>query len=35
MGNGTDELKAISDFVTRKSSEDGIGYALKKFGILE
>lgn len=35
MGNGTDELKAISDFVTRKSSEDGIGYALKKFGMLE
>jgi Cof subfamily protein (haloacid dehalogenase superfamily) len=35
MGNGTDRLKEIADFVTLKSSEDGIGYALKKYGILK
>jgi Cof subfamily protein (haloacid dehalogenase superfamily) len=35
MGNGTDELKATADFVTRKSSEDGIEFALKKFGIIQ
>ncbi|WP_175989731.1 Cof-type HAD-IIB family hydrolase [Bacillus sp. Marseille-Q1617] len=34
MGNGNDQLKKAADFVTKKSSEDGIEYALKKFGII-
>lgn len=34
MGNGHDHLKKVADFVTKKSSEDGIEYALKKFGII-
>jgi Cof subfamily protein (haloacid dehalogenase superfamily) len=34
MGNGTDSLKKVADFVTRNSSEDGIAYALKKFGVI-
>jgi len=34
MGNGSEKLKNIADFVTRKSSEDGIHYALKKYGII-
>lgn len=34
MGNGSEQLKAVADFVTKKSSEDGIDYALKKFGII-
>ncbi len=32
MGNGSDELKAKSDFVTKKNIKDGIYYACKKFG---
>ncbi len=34
MGNGSENLKQVADFVTKKSSEDGIEYALKKLGIL-
>ncbi|OIK08329.1 Cof-type HAD-IIB family hydrolase [Bacillus sp. MUM 13] len=34
MGNGNERLKNAADFVTKKSSEDGIYYALKKYGIL-
>lgn len=34
MGNGNENLKQVADFVTKKSSEDGIDYALKKFGII-
>ena len=31
MGNGNEKLKTIADFVTKKSSEDGIEFALKKY----
>jgi Cof subfamily protein (haloacid dehalogenase superfamily) len=34
MGNGNGQLKKVADFVTKKSSEDGIEFALKKFGII-
>ncbi|MCM3545417.1 Cof-type HAD-IIB family hydrolase [Priestia megaterium] len=34
MGNGSDKLKRAADFVTKKSSEDGIEFALKKFKVL-
>ena len=34
MGNGTDDIKAISDYVTGKCSEDGIYDALKHFEII-
>jgi Cof subfamily protein (haloacid dehalogenase superfamily) len=34
MGNGNEKLKSVADFVTRKSSEDGIEFALKKYGII-
>ncbi len=34
MGNGHDQLKRIADFVTKKSSEDGIYYALNELGII-
>lgn len=34
MGNGSKNLKSVADFVTKKSSEDGIEYALKKYGII-
>lgn len=34
MGNGNEKLKDIADFVTKRSSEDGIDYALKKYGII-
>ncbi len=34
MGNGSKALKASADFVTKKASEDGIDYALRKFGII-
>lgn len=29
MGNGSDELKKSADFVTKKSNEDGIEFALQ------
>ncbi|MBQ2213265.1 MAG: HAD hydrolase family protein, partial [Erysipelotrichaceae bacterium] len=34
MGNGTDDIKAISDYVTGKCSEDGIYDALEHFEII-
>lgn len=34
MGNGSEKLKKAADFVTKKSNEDGIEYALKKFGVI-
>jgi Cof subfamily protein (haloacid dehalogenase superfamily) len=34
MGNGGDRLKQKADYVTRKASEGGISYALKKFGVI-
>ncbi|GAA0372600.1 Cof-type HAD-IIB family hydrolase [Bacillus horti] len=34
MGNATEKLKDIAGYVTKKSSEDGIQYALKKLGII-
>jgi hydroxymethylpyrimidine pyrophosphatase-like HAD family hydrolase len=34
MGNGSEKLKKMADFVTKKSSEDGIAFALKKYGII-
>ncbi|PEZ08524.1 HAD family hydrolase [Bacillus sp. AFS018417] len=34
MGNGNEQLKAVADFVTKKSSEDGIDFALRKYGII-
>ncbi|MGE7603427.1 Cof-type HAD-IIB family hydrolase [Peribacillus sp. NPDC097675] len=34
MGNGHEKLKKVADFVTKKSNEDGIEFALKNFGIL-
>ncbi|MGI8386373.1 Cof-type HAD-IIB family hydrolase [Robertmurraya sp. P23] len=34
MGNGNEKLKKIANFVTKPSSEDGIDYALKKYGLI-
>lgn len=34
MGNGNQRLKKVADFVTKPSSEDGIDYALKKYGVI-
>lgn len=34
MGNASDKLKSIADFVTEKSSEDGIAFALRKYGFI-
>lgn len=34
MGNGHDKLKKVADYVTKKSSEDGIEFALKKYQII-
>ena len=34
MGNGNEKLKDIADFVTKKSSEEGIEFALKKYSII-
>ncbi|EEM05338.1 hypothetical protein bmyco0002_21870 [Bacillus pseudomycoides] len=34
MGNGEDTLKQKADFVTKRASEGGISYALKKFGVI-
>lgn len=31
MGNAIDEVKAISQFVTRPNTEDGVAYAIEKF----
>ena len=34
MGNANEKLKGKADFVTKKSSEDGIGFALRKYGLI-
>ncbi|KAA0549820.1 Cof-type HAD-IIB family hydrolase [Bacillus sp. BGMRC 2118] len=34
MGNGSENLKNVADFVTKPSSEDGIDFALRKFGMI-
>ncbi|HDR7664224.1 Cof-type HAD-IIB family hydrolase [Bacillus wiedmannii] len=34
MGNGGEELKTRADFVTKKSSEGGISFSLKKFRMI-
>ena len=34
MGNGSEKIKSIANFVTKKSSEDGIYYALKKYKLI-
>ncbi|RHW35971.1 Cof-type HAD-IIB family hydrolase [Neobacillus notoginsengisoli] len=34
MGNGNEKLKNVADFITKPSSEDGIDYALRKFGVI-
>lgn len=34
MGNSSDKIKTVADFVTKKSSEDGIYYALKNYNII-
>lgn len=34
MENGHESLKMVADFVTKKSSEDGIAFALEKFGVI-
>lgn len=34
MGNGEERLKQKADFITKKASEGGISYALKKFGVI-
>lgn len=35
MGNANGKLKSVADFVTKGSDEDGIMYALDKYGILK
>lgn len=34
MENGSDRLKRVADYVTKTSGEDGIAFALEKFGII-
>ncbi|QTD43184.1 Cof-type HAD-IIB family hydrolase [Sporosarcina sp. Te-1] len=34
MGNGSEKLKKVADFVTKDCAEDGIEYALKTLGII-
>ncbi|MDX8360711.1 Cof-type HAD-IIB family hydrolase [Cytobacillus sp. IB215316] len=34
MGNGSEKLKNTADFITKKSSDDGISYALKQYSII-
>ena len=34
MDNATEELKLVSDFVTKDLYDDGIDYALRKYGVL-
>ncbi len=35
MGNGTRQLKEVSDFITKDLYDDGIDYALRKYGVLD
>lgn len=34
MGNATEELKAVADFITKRSDEEGIRFAVEKFNWL-
>lgn len=34
MGNGSEQLKRVANFVTKQSKDGGIDYALRKFGII-
>ncbi|MGD6793118.1 Cof-type HAD-IIB family hydrolase [Metabacillus indicus] len=34
MGNGSEGVKKAADFVTKRSGDDGVVFALKKFGII-
>ncbi len=34
MGNGSNKLKNIADFITKKSNEDGIEFALKSLQLI-
>ena len=34
MGNGHEKLKKVADFITKPSGEDGIHYALRKYGLI-
>ncbi|MBP5265613.1 MAG: HAD hydrolase family protein [Lachnospiraceae bacterium] len=34
MGNGTDDLKAMADYVTKSLHEDGIHYGCRKMGLI-
>lgn len=34
MGNGSVKLKNVADFITKTSSEEGVTYALEKYGII-
>lgn len=34
MENGNEKLKKVADFVTKKSNEDGIAFALEKYGVI-
>lgn len=34
MGNASDRVKAVADFVTRSVDEDGVAYALQTLGVL-
>jgi hydroxymethylpyrimidine pyrophosphatase-like HAD family hydrolase len=31
MGNASDDIKAIADYITTTNEEDGVGEAIKKF----
>ncbi len=35
MGNATRQLKELSDFITKDLYDDGIDYALRKYGVLD
>jgi len=34
MGNGSEALKNVANYVTKKSTEDGIDYALRELQII-
>ncbi|MDR3093560.1 MAG: HAD hydrolase family protein, partial [Bacteroidales bacterium] len=34
MGNATDDVKAQADYVTNSVDDDGIGNALRHFGVI-
>jgi len=34
MGNGSEALKKVADYVTKKSTEDGIDFALRELQII-